>query len=492
MANGTTTRRRRTKTIESVIGSQIGRPRSPGAFYKLAPAAPSLAMDVNDGAPYVDRAAMSARAVISTPALDRMGDVLVPEGIRLDNYRRNPVVLWAHGFEGITIPLGRSEDPDGNLTVRVNGGAVEATCFFSQSTLEAEQIFELIAEKIVRATSVRETPIKSSWTHDPVLGDFLYVEEWDLEEWSWCCVPVNQECVAKATEIFHRGRLAGRPIGPSIMKSLSVIAPELKALGVGLDFAKGDTVKVKYTKAQLKSMSLAQLKAAKADAEDPAAVEEEEKARKADDASDPANKPAEDVAEPEDTTTAAAESTDGEESKDAGTMPYGQQLLSAAFTSLSDCIKGLESSLGPLEQETVKGGLGDILSALKDQQTAIDGLHSSVYGKALGGGEPDGDEGGDAEAMKSFLALGKGRDLQVFGLASRLKSLSTAKNLTADQRKMLNDVDGHLRRLVSQAKSAAAAKPAEKPAPAAAAEDPEKIAALQKMIDDLKSKLPTA
>src|SRR4051812_46429070 len=36
------------------------------------------------------------RAIVSTAAPDRMGDVVVQAGIDLKHYRANPVVLWQH------------------------------------------------------------------------------------------------------------------------------------------------------------------------------------------------------------------------------------------------------------------------------------------------------------------------------------------------------------------------------------------------------------
>lgn len=177
-----------------------------GRLYKLAADKPSLAMD-RMTQPYVDRSKMTARAVISTATIDRVGDVLVPTGCVTDNYEKNPVVLWAHGMEGIGQPIGTSRNPDGQLDVTISATDVQATCWFSQSSLEAAQIFELVDEGIIRATSVRETPIKTRMRHDPSLGDLLIVDEWELEEWSWCAVGMNPDAVAKA---ISRNRLGGR------------------------------------------------------------------------------------------------------------------------------------------------------------------------------------------------------------------------------------------------------------------------------------------
>jgi hypothetical protein len=45
-------------------------------------------------------------ATISTRARDRQGDVIEPSGVRLERFRKNPVVLYAHDYEA--LPVARS------------------------------------------------------------------------------------------------------------------------------------------------------------------------------------------------------------------------------------------------------------------------------------------------------------------------------------------------------------------------------------------------
>lgn len=92
-----TTSRNDNRTLNSVVAR---RPRRVGRHYKLSSQDSCLAIEYT-GRPYVDRSAMSARAIISTGTIDRVGDLLIPQGCRLDNFIKNPVVLWAHGLEGI-------------------------------------------------------------------------------------------------------------------------------------------------------------------------------------------------------------------------------------------------------------------------------------------------------------------------------------------------------------------------------------------------------
>lgn len=462
----TATRSKRTKTIDSIVS---GRARHVGLSYKVAE---SLALDVVSN-PSVDTNAMSATAVISTPTVDRVGDLLVPGGCRLENYIKNPVVLWNHGFE-ISAPIGKSIDPAGVLSVRIGPEYVEATSYFSQTLREAAQIFELIVEGIVKATSVRETPIVSSYKRDPEFGEILLVEEWELEEWSWVPVGCNPDAVAKA---LHRGKLAGSQISDTVLKSLMAIAPTLKRPGKGLDLEATEMAKKSYRLPVLKAMDDAELEAAKADA-DPESmpmIADEQKRRKeapADPEENPAN-PDEQVVE-------------DEPSEDTNT-PYGAQLLTAIHASLADAVGNIEAGLGPLENPEVKAALSDLVGVLTDAKTSVEGLYSGSYpeGKGL---KMDGEPDAEGEALKSFLQSGRLPQLQIDGIGAKLKSLTAAKNLQPGQKRVIVDVLKGLNRMVSQAKAAKA--PAKTPQPSA--EDAAQMKRITDSIKQLDSLVPAA
>lgn len=210
--------------------SQIALPpsfRALGRLYKLAPGAMALDRLVE---PAVDTARMCASAVISTPTPDRGADVLLPEGMQVENYRKNPVVLWEHGLSGIDFPIAKSEDPEGRLALSVSPAGVTATAYFTPSSPESEQIFALIAERIIRGASVRALMQKTHPRRGPHGEIGLVVDEWDLEEWSWVAVPANPEAVAL---VLDRGRLCGRSLAEPLRKSLAAMLPLAPSQGIG-------------------------------------------------------------------------------------------------------------------------------------------------------------------------------------------------------------------------------------------------------------------
>lgn len=92
--------------------------------------------------------------VISTGAVDRMGDTIDPKGWKLDAYRKNPVVLWAH--DGGTLPVARAS------AVWVEGEALRARAEFTSPELNAlgDKVFRMYREGFLNAVSVGFVPTK--------------------------------------------------------------------------------------------------------------------------------------------------------------------------------------------------------------------------------------------------------------------------------------------------------------------------------------------
>ena len=143
----------------------------------------------------VDPATMVVRAVISTAAPDRAGDVIVPAGLRnADEFLRNPVVLWAH--QRSLPPIGTCE----RLTIEAD--RVIAETKFSASSPFAADVFNLYAEGVLRGWSVGFVPAKVvplPAARGKAPGGVCY-PEWDLLEYSAVPVPENPHALTLAVK----------------------------------------------------------------------------------------------------------------------------------------------------------------------------------------------------------------------------------------------------------------------------------------------------
>ena len=157
-------------------------------------------------------------------------------GLMLDHYRTNPVVLFDHGLN-MTLPIGTSEGPDGNLSVRLTKNRAIARAHFSQSLPEAATIYALIDEGILRTASVQFLPKRArklSIKQRQDIGDDevslvdgigLDYTESDLLEWSVVSIPADPGAVRRCLD---RGHVNGEAITMSlqgVMKRMGGPAP---------------------------------------------------------------------------------------------------------------------------------------------------------------------------------------------------------------------------------------------------------------------------
>ncbi len=122
--------------------------------------------------------------VASTGEVDRHGDTVAPEGWRLDAYRDNPVVLWAHDYGEPAI--GRAE------AVWSDGRALRARLEFAPTEF-AGQVERLYRQGYQKGVSVGFRPLRFEERRDPVSGAFLGIRflEQELLEISAVPVPAN-------------------------------------------------------------------------------------------------------------------------------------------------------------------------------------------------------------------------------------------------------------------------------------------------------------
>lgn len=135
--------------------------------------------------------------IMSTAALARDGHVLIPSGCRLENYERNPIVLWNHD----------PEHPIGNSTqVVVESDLIRCRVKFAPLGIsqKADEVRGLVKSGVVRAGSVGFDPIEGEPLEPRKPKGGQRFSDWELLELSFVSVPSDTGAVvtkrAKGTD----------------------------------------------------------------------------------------------------------------------------------------------------------------------------------------------------------------------------------------------------------------------------------------------------
>ena len=139
---------------------------------------------------------------ISTGIKDRDGEKLVPEGVLLDNYQKNPIVPFSHDYK--TVP------PAKNMWIKRDDKGLIAKTVFAKNQ-RAEDIYQAYSEDIagtgplLNAFSVGFIPLewedtdKKAMEKDPDLPKRIY-NKWELLEYSLVPIPSCPEALTIAQE----------------------------------------------------------------------------------------------------------------------------------------------------------------------------------------------------------------------------------------------------------------------------------------------------
>lgn len=151
----------------------------------------------------VNKSERSTVDYITTKAVDRDGDIVVPKGAILDHYRKNPVVLFGHNYT--ELPIGRS------LWIKADEkGLISKTQYAKHQ--KAEEIYQYRAEGFPMAKSIGfiplsvieekdfpETDLKAlDLTPEDIKGASRIYPEWLMLEYSDVPVPSNPEALQLA------------------------------------------------------------------------------------------------------------------------------------------------------------------------------------------------------------------------------------------------------------------------------------------------------
>lgn len=132
------------------------------------------------------------RFTISTGGVDRDMDTVSVAGWKLDNYKRNPVVLWAHDYS--ELPIAKS------LSVRRKEDTLVSMAEFAPADLsaKADTVFRMLKGGYLRATSVGFIPIEYKQVEDAARQYGYDFTKQELIEFSVVPVPSNPAALIDA------------------------------------------------------------------------------------------------------------------------------------------------------------------------------------------------------------------------------------------------------------------------------------------------------
>jgi len=146
----------------------------------------------------IDEDERSLTAIINTDTVDRDGEVLLPKGANLENFMKNPVVLWAHDY--YDTPIARA------LWIKKGRGRITAKAKFAD-TDKAEEVYQLYKGGFLNAFSVgfdpgspREPKPEEIKANPDWANARRIYETWELLEFSAVPVPANPDALVIAVK----------------------------------------------------------------------------------------------------------------------------------------------------------------------------------------------------------------------------------------------------------------------------------------------------
>ena len=130
---------------------------------------------------------------ISTAGVDRDKDVIEVAGWQLDNYKKNPVVLFGHDYR--SLPVGKS------VSIQASKKGLDSEVEFASADVYpfADTVRKMVDGGFLSAASVGFRPIKYAYNEDRRGVDVL---ESELLEWSIVPVPANPECLVQLSAVL--------------------------------------------------------------------------------------------------------------------------------------------------------------------------------------------------------------------------------------------------------------------------------------------------
>jgi len=171
------------------------------------------------------------KGTASSNVVDRDEEVMLPMGMKAENFLKNPVILKAHNYRENAV--GKA------LGLMVNEDNVDFEFIFAK-TKDAQELEGLYSDGFMRGFSITFTPIKRLWVNDETPEKFmvevagrnitidlakyerkprLLTLEWELLEISCVSVPANQNALMHGVKALGMKTLDG--ISNPVQKGLA-------------------------------------------------------------------------------------------------------------------------------------------------------------------------------------------------------------------------------------------------------------------------------
>ena len=186
---------------------------------------------------------------ITTKAIDRDGEIVVPNGANLDHYRKNPVVLFGHDYK--SLPIGKS------LWIKADErGLISKTQYAKHQ--KADDIYQYRKDGFPMAKSIGFIPLKVveeadfgkldlkalDLTEDDLKGASRVFPEWLMLEYSDVPVPSNPEALQLAISKGIITMEEAKSASDNKAFVLEIIEPEEKGITVEASDSEGNKVTV--------------------------------------------------------------------------------------------------------------------------------------------------------------------------------------------------------------------------------------------------------
>lgn len=141
-------------------------------------------------------------AIIATNTIDRHGEILEIDGVDLKQFKKNPVVLWAHDYSGLPIAkaISISKNKDGQIVSKME---------FNPDDEFSMKVYNAVKNGFLSAFSIGFIP--TDGTYDEKINGYRWTKS-EMLEYSVVPVPANAEALVQAKAFMELGILKAENI----------------------------------------------------------------------------------------------------------------------------------------------------------------------------------------------------------------------------------------------------------------------------------------